>query len=272
MGATEICPGTHMCANNDADITCAELGFQVSGEDVWKRGNAILMNQQMFHRGPAHKKRKGDHRSLFILTFAPRPKPISEKRKIGQGGSYSLRWDMWGHTLNDFEQGVTVMRQPWAALRGLRIYKPKDAEWGWDFISEVSMRIAIGDTGYSTEDSAMYFYDGTFLGIPSILSVPFGDKGWEPFLTRLVTHWKDIALKVFIGATSTYLAFAFIIGCFVSFYRYKKGMKPRTPVWTIILWNTLWLCFFMGIIAFCAHFGMSLINETNWAKEIKVNL
>ena len=164
------------------------------------------------------------------------------------------------------------MRQPWAALRALGIYKPKDAEWGWDFISEVSMRIAIGDTGYSTEDYAMYFYDGTFLGIPSIFSIPFGDKGWESFLARLVLHWKDLAKKVFIGAISTYMTLAFVIGCVVSFYRFKKGTKACTPIWTVMLRNTLWLCFFMSVIASCAHFGMSHMSDTNWAKEIKVIL
>ena len=271
MGATDICPGTHMCASNDADIACAELGYQVSGKDVWKRGNAIFMNQQMFHRGPAHKKRNGDRRSLFIITFAPRPK-ANDRRRIGQGGSYSLRWDMWGHTLNDFEHATTTMIQPWTALRGLGIYKPKDAEWGWDFISEVSMRIAIGDTGYSEHDSVSYFYNGTFLGLPSFLSISFGDEGWASFLSRLVIHWKDVATKTFIQAISIYLAVICITGLALSVFRLKTRTKSCRSVWKGFFSNIFHLCFFMGIIASWAYYGMTLIDESDWAKDIKVSL
>ena len=53
MGATHVCPGTHMCS--EAENLCLEGGsFAVSGEgagNLWPMGSGALMNQQTFHRG-----------------------------------------------------------------------------------------------------------------------------------------------------------------------------------------------------------------------------
>ena len=57
MGATEICPGSHVCA--DGTTFCADTAFQVvfdsnsteyPGELVWPTGYGALMNQQTTHR------------------------------------------------------------------------------------------------------------------------------------------------------------------------------------------------------------------------------
>jgi hypothetical protein len=45
MGATEICPGMHMCSAGKIEKTCEENGFPlVNDEGVWKSGDALLMN------------------------------------------------------------------------------------------------------------------------------------------------------------------------------------------------------------------------------------
>ena len=53
MGATHVCPGTHVCSQ--ADDICIESGaFAVSGEgpgNMWPMGSGALVNQQTFHRG-----------------------------------------------------------------------------------------------------------------------------------------------------------------------------------------------------------------------------
>jgi len=38
MGATDVCPGTYMCSNTDAECTCGDVGFQVSGSGAWEQG------------------------------------------------------------------------------------------------------------------------------------------------------------------------------------------------------------------------------------------
>ena len=104
MGATGICPGTYMCGNEDAMDTCENHGIQVSGEkNLWKAGHGMFVNQQSFHRGAAHIDPDAPHRVVFIITFSPRPMERGETRMMGKGGSYSLRWDMWGHTLKDLD-------------------------------------------------------------------------------------------------------------------------------------------------------------------------
>ena len=53
MGATHVCPGSHLCSEGD-DI-CDEIGaFAVSGKGegkFWAMGNGALLNQQTFHKG-----------------------------------------------------------------------------------------------------------------------------------------------------------------------------------------------------------------------------
>lgn len=128
MGATGICPGTHMCSKADF---CETEGVQVSGDtNHWEMGAGALVNQQTTHRGEAHI--DGPHRVVFILTFAPRPRvgPFTvETRMIGTSGSYSLHWSQWGHTLSDFRDPLRYMK--WRILRCLGLYKAKDRSWGW---------------------------------------------------------------------------------------------------------------------------------------------
>ncbi|KAL3907355.1 MAG: hypothetical protein SGILL_008910, partial [Bacillariaceae sp.] len=59
MGATGICPGTHYCASVDDDAYdngCLQVrtGTDSNGRDVWLAGDAVLMNQNTWHRGWAH--------------------------------------------------------------------------------------------------------------------------------------------------------------------------------------------------------------------------
>ena len=65
-----------------------------------------------------------------------------ESRQLSQGITFSLRWDMWGHTLSDLAKADTAMTQPWATLRALGLYKAKDADWGIDFVTGSTHRIA----------------------------------------------------------------------------------------------------------------------------------
>ena len=155
MGATEICPGSHMCADGCFDY-CPDRGLQLSGKaDIWPLGWGALLNQQLMHRGAAHADPNGPLRVLFIITFAPRPRfgPFQvEMRSIGQGGSYSLHWTQWGHTLADFRKPSKYMQQPWRLLRSLGIYKPPNSEWGWDYVTHMSARMANQNTVFFRED------------------------------------------------------------------------------------------------------------------------
>ena len=151
MGVTGVCPGTYQCSNKAVD-TCEKFGFQVAnGNDnlIWSTGTGILLNQQSFHHGATHADPNAPDRVLFIVAFSPTRLNYGKTCMLGHGGSYSTRWDMWGHTLTDLEDASVNMVQPWTTLRALGLYKPAtNANWGFDFISQMSMRCANFELGF----------------------------------------------------------------------------------------------------------------------------
>lgn len=145
MGATHVCPGTHICSQG-CDVHCFEHNLAMSGEeDNWPMGYGALVNQQTTHKGMGHTKRGGLDRVVIIATFAPRPQTFRglETRMIGQGGSYSLEWTNWGHTFSDFVRAEERMWEPLKTMRSLGLVKGN----GWNMITVASMRIANDDTG-----------------------------------------------------------------------------------------------------------------------------
>jgi hypothetical protein len=54
MGATEVCPGTHVCVSGRKEAAfCDRTGFQAVGENgYWRAGDGMLMNMNTYHRGP----------------------------------------------------------------------------------------------------------------------------------------------------------------------------------------------------------------------------
>jgi hypothetical protein len=149
MGATWICPGTHMCSESSF---CSETGFQASGHNNnVPLGYGIFLNQQLSHRGGAHRDPNGPQRVVFIITFAPRPRVFRphktvETRKIGLGGSYSQHVSQWGHTLSDYQQSLKYMKQPFRMLRSLGIYNNRgNTRWGWDYVTVCTGSLANDD-------------------------------------------------------------------------------------------------------------------------------
>jgi hypothetical protein len=269
MGATEVCPGTYMCSNSDAEWTCGENGFQVSGSGKWNQGDAILMNQQSFHRGAAHVDPDGPHRALFIITFAPRPIDIRyETRLIGQGGSYSLRWDMWGHTLDDFEHANEKMRQPWTSLRALGLYKPVGSEWGWDWITQQSMRLANSDTGYDDEEKFQDFVRSGGLGLPKFLSVSLTEgMYWREYLQSILTRCKVVMIKANIILNASLFCIGLLISIMWTFVARRKGLSSSPVRNTLRVFRRI--VFYYTFLAFVAIGILKAISNSYWAFEIK---
>ena len=185
MGATHICPGTHLCSDNDdgLDQLCRAQGMPVSSSKGgwWPAGYGALVNQQTHHKGAAHTDPHAPERVLFILTWAPRPYYDQvETKYIAHGGSYSLHWSQWGFTLRDLQHSTHwALQWPWRSFRALGIwyfdpsgsYKP---EWGWDFVTQASARIVNAD-GYTPEELESFFENGGFTFLPSFLRVPVSE-------------------------------------------------------------------------------------------------
>lgn len=95
MGATEICPGTHYCVDDQTAI-CKErkIGMhQVrKGEGTWVAGDAALLNQQVWHRGTKHTEPNAMERIVFIVSFIGRP---NDTRQLSRGTYFHMKWNMW---------------------------------------------------------------------------------------------------------------------------------------------------------------------------------
>ncbi len=265
MGATEICPGTYMCGNDNAHHTCLGHGFKVSGKNnLWRLGDGLLMNQQSFHRGAAHIDPYAPHRVVFIITFSPRPIQRGETRMLGQGGSYSLRWDMWGHTLNDLENAPTAMVQPWTTLRALGIYKPRNADWGWDLIHQHSMRAANKDTGYGSPDE----FKGTLIGFPQILlpdNDDFNTVQPQKFFRFCIHKWKRWALYANFAAIILYILVFVTVGIIsIAIHKSNIGAFFKGFFFTIVRITT----FYAIIAGFSYYIYQIKIVDSSWGREI----
>ncbi len=266
MGATDVCPGTFMCGE-EADM-CEGHSFQVSGKNGWKSGDAIFMNQQSYHRGPAHKDPHGPERSLFIITFSPRPQEMDvETRMLGQGGSYSLRKDMWGHALDDFEHSTTKIKQPWSTLRALGIWKPADSEWGYDWITQNSMRIANSDTGYY-QNQLIEFARAGHMGLPKFLAPVVDERTeWRDYFRETVKLWEDIMYKANIIVSAVYVTLAVFIGIMLTVVRRKKDDSSVSPMKSTFA-SIFRVVVLDGIIVLFTLWAVDCTGNSKWGQAI----
>jgi hypothetical protein len=56
MGATHVCPGTHLCSKGCTEA-CPSRNLAVSGDGIWRQGWGALLNQQITHKGMGHSKK-----------------------------------------------------------------------------------------------------------------------------------------------------------------------------------------------------------------------
>eukprot|EP00550_Attheya_septentrionalis_P007127 CAMPEP_0198284494 /NCGR_PEP_ID=MMETSP1449-20131203/3960_1 /TAXON_ID=420275 /ORGANISM="Attheya septentrionalis, Strain CCMP2084" /LENGTH=899 /DNA_ID=CAMNT_0043981587 /DNA_START=100 /DNA_END=2799 /DNA_ORIENTATION=+ len=269
MGATAGCPGSHICGQH-AEELCQSLGFPVSGTSTWKTGHGFLMNQQAFHRGPGHYDKHAKSRVMFIVTFAPRPRERSESRLIGMGGSYSTKWDMWGHTMEDLARAPHVMTFPWAQLRALGLYKLPRTDWGWDYITVVSMRIANQETGFSNDDLSIFLENGGFSFVPLFLHGT--GETWDVFLFDTLARCKRFVAKCNV------VAMAFSALCLVSFslfryYRQRQNKMNGTDshqIGILSVWKRACFRLFLthGTVTLIAILIVHRVNSSFWAKDI----
>ena len=267
MGATATCPGTHVCHDGVAEELCAEQGFQVSGRDggVWRRGDGVLQNQHTYHRGPAHTGRYDEPRALFILSFAPRPNGRSESRMIGQGGSYSIRWDMWGHTLSDLADAPSRMVQPWTTLRALGLFRLPGTHWGWDYPSVVSMRIANEDVGFGDGggDLETFVEMGSLTFLPGFITEGASDEGWVQHLLDCLDRSKDFLLVANKAFLSGYLLLAFVL----SLVQYRSG-SPKVFRRSALGRTLARLCLMCAVVAAIGHCALGQMSRCDWAKDL----
>lgn len=261
MGATAVCPGSHKCASGQMEVFCHEHGFQAvnTTSGYWKAGDALLMNMNSYHRGTAHVDPKAQDRVMLILTFVPKPEEKAESRQLSQGITFSLRWDMWGHTLYDLAQADERMTQPWATLRALGLYKEKDASWGIDYVSSATMRMANEDNGFRLDELDVFLERGGFSWLPQFLNGQISqDENWHDFLHDTVER----CLEFF-----SYLN-GFVVGLYIIVLVAVCVVSPDNfgvrRLGTTFGWSTL----FYGIVYAAWIAANHHVDNSQWAKDI----
>lgn len=126
MGATGLCPGSNMCpyAPDTYESECNKLDLFLEVD----AGTGYLMDQTTWHRGGGHNDPDAPDRVMFVVSFTSSHHRKGDYLSLPTGLTYSLRWDMWGHTIEDMS---TIFDKPWNMWNSLGIYK--SGHWGWTY-------------------------------------------------------------------------------------------------------------------------------------------
>lgn len=221
------------------------------------------------HRGSAHTDPNAADRVMFIMTFVAKPRPRAESRQIIQGITFSLRWDMWGHTWQDLLHADMEMTQPWATLRSLGLYKKPHAVWGEDYVSGVVQRIAKEDFGFFREHLDDFVSFGGFKFIPQWLQGDVSeneDEGsWREFLTETMERCEGFMKGVAFQVAICYIVIFFSVSMAFG----GPGMKGR-------LGRFGWALFRLGVIygvAMALYNGaIKYVDDSDWAYDIRNGL
>jgi hypothetical protein len=156
MGATGICPGTHVCSwPDDEEIDDRMLwesfqqarrsrSFEGTFEDwallhfpcqltaTMRQGDALVYSSDLIHAGRAHTEPDSPQRVQAFITFAASRQGPVDTRHLPIGNFYSLNWNMWGQTIDDFSTMKERAWRPWHSF-GLLNGKTNVRPWTlWD--------------------------------------------------------------------------------------------------------------------------------------------
>ncbi|KAL7569918.1 hypothetical protein ACA910_008581 [Epithemia clementina (nom. ined.)] len=150
MGATEICPGTHYCANDLSGVCEMAMGGKglhtaYLPEETFPAGDGALLNQHVWHRGAPHRDPLSPERVVFVMSFIARPKS-GDTRQLSRGTYFHQKWNMWGHTWSDLMDPVRYMQKPFSYLKCLCLWSASP-NWGYDLVTATYMRFSNGQLG-----------------------------------------------------------------------------------------------------------------------------
>ena len=262
MGATELCPGTHYCANW-LNVMCANNGIQLnnaSPDKIWHAGDAALINQQVWHRGYKHSDPNSLERVVFIVSFIGRPQYGMDHRQLSRGTYFHMKWNMWGHTWKDLQDSQRSMAKPFSILRCLGIWKPKNRNWGYDLVTSGLMRMANGQMGVHWEELPDFINTVVKkIGIPKILQGRVLKKrwAWETYLRETLEKCLRVLEVANIVAMATYSLGVVIVSL--------KTRKSKHVTRAIV-----GLFFTHLLSAFFLHRIQSRIGSSQWGQTVKL--
>jgi hypothetical protein len=245
LGATTVCPGTHMCANDDLEHLCmvqrednddqedsgapdADGGrgnsFEASSNGhtgreagMLHRGDGFMFNQNVWHRGPPNYDPQflGMNRVMFILTFISRREfDRGDARQQGWGTYYYMRNNMWGQTFQDLKLAITPtttwmngMTLPW---RFWRAYcegnSGRQATGAITWLEHWTRQMANYMDFYSYGELEEFKQlIETSSPIPNIFWGDNKTEDWYEYLKEMIGKVKEVSIKVYGGALGAYL-------------------------------------------------------------------
>lgn len=261
MGATEVCPGTHYCADDDLWDVCVNRGFQAAKDGtVWKSGDGLIMNQKMWHRGSAYEFGNGDgpYRVVFIVTFISRPNPGVDNRQLAHGTYFHVHGSMYGHTFKDLKNASVSMAYPFSLLRSMGVWKPPNANWGWDWASVASLRISNSENGYHYDDLEDFVdYHPLATLLPSFLHgsvTHYG--GWEVYFFETIKNVKIFVLMAY----AVFFVAVFSLTLFLNVVQGGKRNLLRSFFFRVV--------FIHIMITFFGCLAWSRIQKTQFAMSV----
>lgn len=299
MGPTDLCAGTHYCADEDLWNICEENSIGLHevrpiytgnetdegdnlyeyGDDgvdnIWRAGDGALLNQQVWHRGRKHVVVEGPDRVTFIVSFLRRPM-ADDPRQLARGTFFHQYWSNWFATWQDMDDSASSMKRPWNILRCLHLWKPSDRQWGYDLLSATSLRIANAQMGGDVEDLNK-FIDNVMTPVkfPTWLqgSKYFeSDNCWQVYLRETIRNtYKFLKLMNYVlhlGYILILLVVLLFTYCFNQL-SLKEILQKQYVSHHIISRNMILSIIFthvsVTLIGFCIW---HMIRCSKWAKDI----
>lgn len=84
---------------------------------------------------------------MLVMTFGSRKRVEHDYRRQGLGTYYYMRWNMWGHTLEDLKYASRNVVQPWAALKALGLAPSRGITWIHQFAQQLGPASDFYDAG-----------------------------------------------------------------------------------------------------------------------------
>lgn len=214
----------------------------------------LFFPNDSWHRGAAFNETGAPDRVMLILTWVPKPRSHTESRQIPHGITFSLRWDMWGHTWNDLMDGSASMKWPWTILRAFGLYKKSSADWGVDFVSSAVMRMTNSQIGFQKSHLTNFVKrDGGFKFLPSWLHGYVDENNetsWEEFLMDTLHRCKRFLLVTSFCIYGAYFGFGWNID-------QGKGRLKWSILFVVALALTLYKA------------GITHVNNSQWASDLR---
>lgn len=272
MGATDACPGLHICHNDD-DLCNEDTAMRISNDErLWQTGDAWIFQMSVDHRGPAHTAEGAPDRVILILTFTARPNMLEHDFRIPSlETSYSLKMEMSGLTLTDF---INKPKQSfWKTLAFLGIYGSR----GWDYIHFSAQRIINVQFGFRESDLRKHLdrmnksRGTTFIGkLADILRRElFGgempeerddDPIWKVYVENCIARMQSKARQACLLA-------AFIYATTLIFTVLSPGQGGRR--FHRLFWSFFRVVAFSAPLLAAVFVGLHRLEHSRWGQDIR---